>query len=214
MKFRALKSCGIALLPVRCAPAYFIEKGEDRNETPLTLQNYNYFSPLRRDPLYTRKPFDIDESGCQDVNCMDTKNEYHAAWRNANRERLREYQTMYRKKNRDNIRKRESLYYKNNCKKILERVAKYWKINPHKKQAANRAYEARKRLVTIGDLTEIAKVYERRDWWRQWFNVDVDHINPLARGGSHEVSNMQIIYSSENRTKGDRLDYKPKVVFR
>lgn len=73
---------------------------------------------------------------------------------------------------------------------------------------------ARKRVVTIGELTDIAKVYERCAELGQWFKgLVVDHIIPLARGGAHEAKNLQIIYDFENRRKGSRLDYKPRVIF-
>lgn len=72
---------------------------------------------------------------------------------------------------------------------------------------------ALKRAVTIGDLTEIAKVYERCAWWKRWFDVEVDHIIPLARNGAHVAKNLQIIYQFENRRKHSKLDYKPRVIF-
>jgi 5-methylcytosine-specific restriction endonuclease McrA len=73
--------------------------------------------------------------------------------------------------------------------------------------------EARKRNATIGDLTDIAKVYERARWWKQWFDVAVDHIIPLSRGGTHEAANLQIIYGFENNRKYNKPSYRPKVVF-
>jgi 5-methylcytosine-specific restriction endonuclease McrA len=72
---------------------------------------------------------------------------------------------------------------------------------------------ARTRAATIGDLTDIQKIYDRCNELRQWFKVVVDHIIPLALGGAHEASNLQIIYGFENARKGIRPDYKPKVIF-
>lgn len=69
------------------------------------------------------------------------------------------------------------------------------------------------RIATIGDLTAIAKIYEAAKWWRQWFDVQVDHIVPLARGGAHEASNLRIIYGYENRRKQATNTYKPRVIF-
>ena len=83
----------------------------------------------------------------------------------------------------------------------------------HKTIAMNRAREVKKRNVTVGDLTAIAGIYEKAAWWRRWFDVVVDHRIPIAKGGTHEVSNLQIIYRSENAEKLARLDYNPKVVF-
>ncbi len=72
---------------------------------------------------------------------------------------------------------------------------------------------AMQRAATIGDLTEIAKIYEAAKWWRQWFDVQVDHIIPLARGGAHEASNLRVIYGYENRRKQATGTYKPRVIF-
>jgi 5-methylcytosine-specific restriction endonuclease McrA len=77
----------------------------------------------------------------------------------------------------------------------------------------NAKQEALRRGVTIGDLVEIRKVYDRRAWWGQWFDVVVDHIIPFARGGTHEASNLQIIYRRENELKWTKSDYKPRVIF-
>jgi 5-methylcytosine-specific restriction endonuclease McrA len=67
--------------------------------------------------------------------------------------------------------------------------------------------------LTIACIKRIETIYEKAQWWRQWFDVVVDHIIPIARGGKHHPSNLQIIYRSENAKKHARLDYKPKVVF-
>lgn len=91
---------------------------------------------------------------------------------------------------------------------------KRWQLkNPHKLRAQCVLRRARQRKVTIGDLTAIENIYHRARWWRQWFDAVVDHIIPLAKNGTHEASNLQIIYGFENKRKGDRLNYKPRVVF-
>lgn len=59
----------------------------------------------------------------------------------------------------------------------------------------------------------LAAVYARPRELRQWFDVVVDHIIPLAKGGAHAASNLQIIYRKDNGRKGVRLDYIPAVVF-
>lgn len=61
--------------------------------------------------------------------------------------------------------------------------------------------------------SRIEAIYIRAKELRQWFDVVVDHIRPLGRGGKHILSNLQIIYRTENLRKGCRLDYTPSVVF-
>jgi 5-methylcytosine-specific restriction endonuclease McrA len=80
-------------------------------------------------------------------------------------------------------------------------------------RCASALHYARKRRATIGDLAAIRAKYKRAHELRRWFDVEVDHIVPLARGGAHEASNLQIIYTYENRRKHACLGYKPRVVF-
>ena len=64
------------------------------------------------------------------------------------------------------------------------------------------------------DWRAIVKIYDRAAQWREWgFDVVVDHVIPLARGGKHSSDNLQIIYRTENRTKGAKLNYHTQVVF-
>jgi hypothetical protein len=110
----------------------------------------------------------------------------------------REYYRDKYKRNRDRLRVLNHAARKANWPRFLARAA---------------ARRARLRLVTVGDLTEISKVYARCAVLRKWFDVCVDHIVPIAKGGTHEPSNLQIIYSLENCEKRDRMDYKPRVIF-
>src|SRR6266576_2350829 len=62
-------------------------------------------------------------------------------------------------------------------------------------------------LVSFGDLTAIVRIYQRAKELRKWFNVVVDHIKPLARGGLHCADNLQIIYESDNLRKCARIGF-------
>lgn len=100
---------------------------------------------------------------------------------------------------------------------LLQHPDNWLKSNPAKWRTIQSKSHAKKRAlkrgVAVGDLTKIAKIYARCEWWRQWFDVLVDHIIPLGRGGSHEASNLQIIYRRDNEKKHLKLDYKPQVIF-
>jgi 5-methylcytosine-specific restriction endonuclease McrA len=82
-----------------------------------------------------------------------------------------------------------------------------------KKLLISRRHQTLKRKARQGCQREVEKIYARAQELRQWFNVVVDHIVPLAKGGAHTTSNLQIIYSFENAAKADSLTYKPKVIF-
>ncbi len=68
--------------------------------------------------------------------------------------------------------------------------------------------------ATVGSKSALDKVYARASHLRRWFDVTVDHIVPLGRGGKHTSTNLQIIYRRENSSKGMRMDYKPTVIFK
>jgi 5-methylcytosine-specific restriction endonuclease McrA len=90
--------------------------------------------------------------------------------------------------------------------KNSEKVKEFYRRNSAKRRAF-------KRNALISDLDSIRRIYERCRELRQWFNVVVDHIIPLARGGTHCPCNLQIIYQSENEKKHAKLSYKPTVIF-
>lgn len=124
-------------------------------------------------------------------------------WNQKNREKVRAIQKAHRQRNPEKRAAIEKSWRERNREKVLE-----WK----RKYSAMR--RARLRLATIGDLTAIAKVYERAEHLRQWFDVCVDHIWPLAKGGTHSSDNLQIIYRSENNHKRAQWGYEPRVIFR
>lgn len=82
------------------------------------------------------------------------------------------------------------------------------------RQAFDACRRAKKKPSTLPDWIEIQKIYRRAEILRQWFDVVVDHIIPLARGGTHSSpGNLQIIYRKENNQKGAKLDFSPSVIF-
>jgi 5-methylcytosine-specific restriction endonuclease McrA len=91
------------------------------------------------------------------------------------------------------------------CKKRC-RLSKpdHYRAKGREYRATRYAYE---RKACIGDRTAIAAIYNRAVELCQWFNVEVDHIIPLAKGGAHASNNLQIIYAHENRRKNDSLNF-------
>jgi 5-methylcytosine-specific restriction endonuclease McrA len=95
------------------------------------------------------------------------------------------------------------------------RAMRNWQIlNPHKVKMHNAKRRARRCTAKINHIEEIQRKYAKCQVWRDvGFDVVVDHIIPLAKGGAHAPENLQIIYSIENRQKHARLDYVPLVIF-
>lgn len=146
------------------------------------------------------------------------------AYRHANRDKRRASDRKRYWANRESQLKRHAEYRAKNREKHLESMrqwrlrnpkytTKHYAKNPGKCLAYYAKRRALKRNSTVGDITAIEKIYERARELRQWFNVVVDHIVPLSRGGAHSVENLQIIYKTDNLKKFCRLDYKPSVIF-
>jgi hypothetical protein len=135
-----------------------------------------------------------------------------------------DYKQTYVQKNRDKIDEQMREWRSKNPAKIAKQ-SRQWKLkNQDKIRAQNRLWrfnnparrnnaQARRRAAPVGDLIEIAKVYERARWWKQWFAVVVDHVIPLSKGGAHDAKNLQIIYGFENSRKHNNVNYKPRVIF-
>ncbi len=107
------------------------------------------------------------------------------------------------------------------CEAHPERVRECKKQCRYKRpdhyRAKGREYRAIRRAIElmadVRDRPGIAKIYKRAGVLRQWFDVVVDHIIPLAKGGAHAPGNLQIIYRLENLHKNASLTCKPKVIF-
>jgi 5-methylcytosine-specific restriction endonuclease McrA len=103
-------------------------------------------------------------------------------------------------------------YYRRNRQKH-NRLTSRWKQEHRPLVAAHASARRAKKRNTLRSLVEIEKIYVRAAELRQWFDVVVDHIIPLAKGGAHAPDNLQIIYAYENARKGTQLDYTPDIVF-
>jgi 5-methylcytosine-specific restriction endonuclease McrA len=120
---------------------------------------------------------------------------------------------LWSKTNRDKKNASKKQWVSRNRKKVATQSRLWAKNNPEKIYARNARQRAVKRKATCGDKNKIAKIYKRALTLRRWFDVVVDHIIPLSKGGPHSPENLQIIYAKENALKGIRLDYKPRVIF-
>ena len=154
---------------------------------------------------------------------MTNSKEYFRKYREHHREELNANNRRYVERMNNDPVKREQYkkrrkaafakWMRENRTEALLRKSARKKNHQHKYNAYESKRRALKRQSRIGNFDAVIKVYERAKWWRQWFNVVVDHIVPLIKGGAHDASNLQIIYESDNARKHASLNYKPRVIF-
>lgn len=160
--------------------------------------------------------------------------EIKRAWKERNRdasnaaERARYHSNIEASRKRSREHAKRS-YHKHKSAKRLERNAglnKWYHENKHrildKKRAANRAWKkahpesgakqtalrrARIKKLAVGNGLWIAGFYEIAGRVSRCLGVahEVDHIIPVARGGPHHESNLQVLPSIINRRKWAHL---------
>ena len=133
----------------------------------------------------------------------------------ANRKRLLALGKLWVQNNRDKARETWRRYYRNKRSYHLGRAVAWKNRNPEKAKAYKSISGARRRSRCSNPSTDkrITALYKRCQELKRWFDVQVDHILPLSRGGRHEIGNLQIIYAFENNRKHTNPNYKPRIVF-
>lgn len=125
-----------------------------------------------------------------------------------NPEKFRKKNRRYQSENQDSIRSYRKRYYEENRGDQLAKSKIYREENPGYFAAATRKRKATKLAQTPemnkAELVEIESMYLYNQVMPgAW---EVDHIKPLAAGGLHHPSNLQILTEHENRSKGAKWD--------
>lgn len=139
-----------------------------------------------------------------------TKTKERAAkWYSDNTERARAAQAKWAAANRDVKAKSNDAWAKKNPEKLKEMRRKSYLKNPERQNSGTRAYRARKRGAegshTVGDILQLMQIQKSRcaacatDISQKYH---VDHVMPLALGGSNDKSNLQLLCQSCNTSKG------------
>lgn len=150
--------------------------------------------------------------------CKDCEKIPAAIWRKTNSD----YQKTYYLKNREQVLKRMKIrrekfpeihkavskrYAKKNKEKLALRSSQWVKQNPEK----NRAKRARRRALEIGSSfskitkKEISNLYNQACvYCGSRARIEIDHVVPLSRGGSHSIGNLVAACRYCNRSKGDK----------
>jgi hypothetical protein len=126
----------------------------------------------------------------------------------ANPEKVRANALLWAKQNPERVNLRNKLWKQKNPERYKEFQKKYNASVPEKKRKHAAARRCKKKnqspLLTENQKKTIECFYSQavRLTERFGFQFEVDHILPIAKGGSHTPSNLQVLPIKINRAKG------------
>lgn len=132
---------------------------------------------------------------------------YARKWRKRNPRKVAEYNRR-RRQLRAAYKRR---WRKQHPQKARAYLQKWFESNPGKRNEYRAAHQARKKRAAVSltdaERAQIAAVYTtaRLMTMNTGIQYHVDHIIPLARGGLHHPSNLQVITADQNRRKFTKL---------
>lgn len=170
----------------------------------------------------------VSTGGCCECCAQRAKDPTNLArllkWRESNPETSAEAIRVYREKNRFSLREKGMKYYWDNRDICLERSRQYsnknrekvasrvkqWRENNRESRVASEAKRrARKRMAAGSfDRDDVLGLIEKQDRRCVYCRSDitagyhVDHVMPLALGGSNDLSNLQVLCPTCNLSKG------------
>ena len=143
-------------------------------------------------------------------------------WRKANPEKWNANSRQWREANPERVIEKNRLWREANPEKVIE-LARLWReANPEKSRDATARRRAREADAFIEDVPRL-EIFERDGWqcmipgclhpgvpaslekaWPHPLFATIEHVVPLAKGGTHERSNVVCAHLTCNIRKGDR----------
>jgi len=133
-------------------------------------------------------------------------NERDRAYRRANREEINERRLAWRKANPEKVSELNRAYRRANPEKVSERLRAWQKANPDKVRAITHRRRARKAAApgtaTAAQIAARCAMFGNKCWVCGAPAEAIDHVKPLAAGGSGWPCNLRPICRSCNSRKG------------
>jgi hypothetical protein len=139
-----------------------------------------------------------------------------------NKERMNKYNKKYILENREKVSEKRKRYRETNKERIYKKARKYRQTDQGKAtEASKRAIRRALKKKQSNPNTDKCKVKEIYKVWddvkRKGYNVHVDHIIPIARGGDDHEDNLMIVDAAFNMKKRHKLnseiDFYPEEEF-
>ena len=141
-------------------------------------------------------------------------------WAKDNPEKKREGNRRWYNKNRERLKAKASIYYKKNKKKCKAYMQAYHKLHPEMNIAKHSKRRTR-RLDAGGSFTasewkSLCKRYHNRCLCcGKRRKLTADHVIPVSKGGTSNISNIQPLCGPCNSSKGTkRTDYRRRIPIR
>ena len=140
-------------------------------------------------------------------NCVECLRLNAAKWREQNRQHTRDYAKRWAQEHPDCVRKNGQNWYTANKAKVRAANAKWHKENP----LGRRLHEAKRReragqcvRVKNHQVLRLKKLQKEKCGFcfgKLGARFHVDHVMPLALGGKHTLSNLQLLCAPCNQAK-------------
>ena len=146
----------------------------------------------------------VSERRTANGHCVVCQKEYDREYHLDNQEKIRLRVKKWKQDNPEKARANNAKWYHENLEKARACTAKWAQKNPEKRSAR----EAKRRAIKKGWIDnwtptqklEVEIIYAEAALIGP--NFEVDHIVPLAKGGSHTADNLQIITKAHHAPKG------------
>lgn len=125
----------------------------------------------------------------------ETRRRYYEA----NKERIIKSQRQWVEEHREHVAKRQRQWRQDNNDRLTEQSKQYYRNNTEKSLARSVKRRALEKSTATNDPWELAEISLFYSDCPDGY--DVDHIIPLFLGGCHELSNLQHLERSLNRSK-------------
>jgi 5-methylcytosine-specific restriction endonuclease McrA len=147
-------------------------------------------------------------------------------WRNENKEKASQLSIAWQRKNRDKVREYERKHYEKNREKINQQARERYASNPEVKLRAGRKSGRKRRAILRGNTTtkyteqQVLDLYgsnchlcgepidlqaPRSPRFANWqLGLHIDHLVPVANGGSDDIENVKPAHAVCNLKKGNK----------